>query len=197
MARRKRVLLCPCVVIVATFGVVIWTNEGASKPSLHVTFIGYTNWTLPGGVTEPSGVFRVTNTGPIAVCYWGMIPEKGPTNDYDGEPNMVTVLNSAVGSHDWTWTPPILRPGSCLINQVGVSPKMGSWSVELSFGSWTFRERVCAWVSSRGNPTVQRLVNKMAPSSKISTITFGPITNQIPTNILALPKPSIPKPFEP
>src|SRR5262245_40884523 len=99
MARRKRLLLLPCVLVAAVVGLIVWASSG-SKPSVSISFIGYTNVPMTPlvSITQPTspnaslttlnaparllGVVRVTNTGPVAIYLWSVSPA-GMVTDKD------------------------------------------------------------------------------------------------------------------
>jgi hypothetical protein len=203
MARRKRVLLCLCVLIIAVIGFFVWVNVGGSKPAVSVTFIGYTNRPVMFGNKSNFAIFRVvrvTNSGPVAVYVLGV--GSSGTGTATNIPIRFMATPSVAGLSLYGFTQN-LEPGDSFDTEVWstmasstpdmqsirpedwVPPKIEPWSVDVFFGHWGPRERFY-WVYCSQKPSVRRWIDKIEPKSKISKITLGPVTNQIPTNILSL-----------
>jgi hypothetical protein len=189
MRKWKRFLLCLCVLIVAAIGFIVWADRRGSKPSVSVSFVGYTNSVLLGGF---SGVFRVTNTGPDTI-YLGNVSHTLVPSDNDlGD--WVTPIQGSGQNVSYGFA--VLRPEEGSSVEIWVAPGFQLWSLDATFGTWGLRQQLGLWAYKSGNSTILRWAGKLNANSELTTVTLGPITNQIPTNILALPKPSNPEPTD-
>lgn len=139
-----------------------------------------------GGNLALVGVLRVTNSGPVTIYIWDF-SHGGifSTNNLNNFPirnwYKVPIIPSRVMSPNTG--PQILEPGKALDVEMYVGPAIESWSVDALISRWGPKERICHWAYLTGNSTLQQWVEDNAPRQELLIIPFGPITNQVPTNI--------------
>jgi len=180
MSRRKRLLLILGVLIAAAIGFIVRAGRGPSKPSLSVTFIGYTNLmiTRTNGSNTNFSTFarlRITNSGPVTIRLLGLYIYLRSENK-----NLYSAPSDIPGALTSLTFPQTLKPGACLSYEPYIPPECTTWEAMTGYQQWGLWDRSYDWLSITANSGLSDWLNRHDSRPPGRIIMLGPMTNQLP-----------------